>query len=121
MRRWLLIFLMVLLPLQLSWAAVASYCEHESSGATTQHLGHHEHQHEIDAGPVDSSNGKTTGTSGAVDLDCGTCHAGGCAVMLQPLKVLMVKLPSKTHSEPALHLASQPASLPERPNWACLA
>ena len=93
MRHWLLIFLVVLLPMQLSWAAVASYCQHESNGATAQHIGHHDHDHEGDAGPADSSNGKTTGSSGAVDLDCGTCHAGGCAVMLLPSSLLTVKLP----------------------------
>ena len=121
MRRWFLIFLLVLLPMQLSWAAVASYCQHESGGTTTQHLGHHAHEHEADAAPADSSSAKTNSAPNAVDIDCGTCHAGGCAVLPLPLSVLMANLSSKAHSEPALHLRSQPASLPERPNWACLA
>ncbi|MES2952182.1 MAG: cation efflux protein, CzcI family [Pseudomonadota bacterium] len=121
MRRWLLIFLVVLLPMQLSWAAVASYCQHEIA-TTAQHVGHHEHQHEADAA---SANNSDTGTSptamGAVDVDCGTCHAGCCTVMLQSLNLVVAKLPSETHSASALRLTSQPASVPERPNWADLA
>ena len=42
MRRWLLIFLVFLLPLQYSWAMSAAYCAHEQD-AQTQHWGHHEH------------------------------------------------------------------------------
>lgn len=121
MRRWLLIFLVVLLPMQLSWAAVASYCQHESSSsATTQHVGHHEHQHEADAASTDQggTDSKSTTATSAVDVDCGTCHAGCCTAMLQSPILVMAKLPSESHNAPALRLSSQPASLPERPNWA---
>jgi hypothetical protein len=41
MRRYLIIFLLLLLPFQFSWAAVASYCQHETE-SSTQHIGHHE-------------------------------------------------------------------------------
>ena len=126
MRHWLLIFFVVLLPMQLSWAAVASYCQHESGTATTsQHVGHHEHQHDADAASAgtdlpDTSVRPTTAT-GAVDVDCGTCHSGCCSAMLQSPFLVMAKLPSETHSAFALRLTSQPASLPDRPNWAHLA
>ncbi len=121
MRRWFLIFLVVLLPMQLSWAAVASYCQHES-GAAAQHIGHHEHQH--DAGAEPSNDGEPHAKSkaaGAVDVDCGTCHAGTCSAMVQSSTLVMAKLPSEIHSATALRLSSQPSSLPERPNWAHLA
>ena len=121
MRRWLLIFIVVLLPLQLSWAAVASYCQHESDTAiTSQHLGHHEHQHEADAAPsaTEHTSANTTTATGAVDVDCGTCHAGCSTPMLQSLTLVMAKLSPALHSTSALRLSSQPASLPERPNWA---
>ena len=125
MRRWILMFLLVLLPMQLSWAAVASYCQHESgTAATTQHFGHHEHQHSADVAPDAIDHGDTstepTGT-GAIDVDCGTCHAGCSTPVLQSLTLVMAKLPSALHSTSAVHLSSQPASLPERPNWAHLA
>lgn len=44
MARWLLVALMFLLPTQFVWAAVATYCAHESK-PTTFHVGHHDHQH----------------------------------------------------------------------------
>jgi len=44
MKKFLAIFLLVLLPLQFSWAAMASYCEHETS-VTATHPGHHTHDH----------------------------------------------------------------------------
>ena len=122
MRRWLLIFLVVLLPMQLSWAAVASYCQHES-GVTTQHVGHHEHQHETDAAA--SADTRDTSASpnatGAVDVDCGTCHAGCGTALFELVPLLVISFSSQAHRAPALHLASHPASLPERPNWADLA
>ncbi|QFZ84361.1 hypothetical protein GFK26_17130 [Variovorax paradoxus] len=41
MRRWLLIFLLFLLPFQYSWAASAAYCLHEGDTGKG-HWGHHE-------------------------------------------------------------------------------
>jgi hypothetical protein len=41
MRRWLLVFLLILLPFQLSWAASAAYCQHERD-TQPEHWGHHE-------------------------------------------------------------------------------
>ena len=117
MRRWFLIFLVVFLPMQLSWAAVASYCEHETE-ATAQHVGHHEHQHQADAEPTDSDNSKAFGSS---DTDCSACHAGCCTAMLQSTLLVTVSLSSDTHGAPPLRLSSHPASLPERPNWTDLA
>ena len=49
MRRWLATLLLVLLPFQFSWAAVGGYCQHET-GAAAKHFGHHNHQHQADAG-----------------------------------------------------------------------
>lgn len=117
MRRWLLIFLVVFLPMQLSWAAVASYCAHESS-ETAQHIGHHEHQHQADDVPADSDGSKM---AGVVDADCGACHAGCCTAILQSPLLMGARLPSNAHGAPAPRLSSQPAALPERPNWADLA
>ncbi len=44
MRKLLAILLIMLLSLQASWAAAASYCRHEQD-APARHFGHHEHQH----------------------------------------------------------------------------
>ena len=44
MRRLVCVFLLIWFPFQISWAAVSSYCQHES-GAGAQHFGHHFHVH----------------------------------------------------------------------------
>ena len=36
-------FLLIVLPLQISWAVAATYCQHETG--STQHFGHHDHKH----------------------------------------------------------------------------
>lgn len=41
MRRWLAVLMMVLLPFQFSWAAVANYCGQET-GAAADYFGHHD-------------------------------------------------------------------------------
>ena len=55
MRRVILSLLILLLPLQFSWAVAASYCQHEdqvesrvqpSAGGGVSHFGHHEHEHQ---------------------------------------------------------------------------
>ncbi|MCZ8109895.1 hypothetical protein [Caldimonas caldifontis] len=120
MRRCLAILLLILLPTQMSWAAVADYCMHES-GAGADHVGHHDHgDHRHGASASDKS--KADGSaSTAVDFDCGHCH-GHCAGMLDfpaGLKAHAVgSAPPRLAEAPsAEHL---PAQL-ERPQWACLA
>jgi len=117
MRRWLPILLLALLPLQLSWAAVSVYCQHET-GAAAQHLGHHEHQHHADAKA--KSDSKAT-TQGAIDADCPTCHAG-CATALHESPAMPVMYSaSDVHTGQRFLLSAPPPTLPERPNWARLA
>jgi hypothetical protein len=48
--------------------AAANYCDHDKPVHSDSHLGHHEHQHVGDEVPQ---------STGAVDLDCGTCHLSG--------------------------------------------
>lgn len=128
MRRILAIVLLALLPLQFSWAAVASYCGHEEQAGAT-HFGHHEHQHHADAGgsaePVadldataDAADDKAPG---AMDLDCGHCH-GTCSVMLTLPSGLPGAL-STTHPSASLDEAggAHAPTRPERPQWLPLA
>lgn len=104
MRRFFLILLVMLLPLQSVWAAAAAYCGHEQRPAAQWHLGHHQHQHRGD-GKAEAYNAGTrapdkapdkapnkapnkaaieaaikadgkdhTDAKGLFDPDCGTCH-----------------------------------------------
>jgi hypothetical protein len=122
-RRFLAIVLLAMLPLQFSWAAVASYCEHETQG--TGHFGHHEHEHHADAGPnaepaaeADAPGDKAPG---AMDLDCGHCH-GQCSVM----PTLSAKIPGTLSTAPPSAFANEAGGAhaparPERPQWLRLA
>lgn len=73
MRRLVFIVLMLVLPLQWTWAAAASHCDHEEQGA---HFGHHEHKHACsDDGTADKAG---AGQSSA-HADCQVCHGAGAA------------------------------------------
>ena len=132
MRRILAIFLLTLLPLQFSWAAVASYCAHETQ-ADAAHFGHHEHahehQHQADAGPsveqaadlLADADAQGDKAPGAIYLDCGHCH-GTCGVML----TLPPGLPGMLSSAPPSATLDETGGAhaptrPERPQWLLLA
>jgi hypothetical protein len=127
-RRLLLTLLIAFLPLQFSWAAVASYCGHETQ-AGVEHFGHHTHQHHADAGGNGQPESASVATSdegkvkalGAVDLDCGHCH-GCCGV----ISTLPCRLPEALPSAASLGMLDQAGSehapsRPERPQWLPLA
>ena len=65
------IVLMLILPVQFGWAAVAGYCHHET-GEAAKHFGHHEHQHR--AAQDGASKDSKAPTSLGADTDCGVCH-----------------------------------------------
>jgi hypothetical protein len=69
MRRFILIFLMVLLPFQWSWAAAASVCAHEKGDS---HFGHHEHKH-------GASDEQAAEPAPSYHPDCQVCHGIGTA------------------------------------------
>lgn len=83
LRRLVLILMLALLPLQWTWAAAASVCQHEEIVATADgslpspHFGHHEHQHQQD-------DGHEPGQAGP-DLDCPSCHVATPALLLPRL------------------------------------
>jgi hypothetical protein len=84
MRRFILVFMMVLLPLQWSWAAAASACEHEREREKT-HFGHHEHEH---AAPGDAGHAPQAAqdedTPQGSHPDCQVCHGMGAACVMSP-------------------------------------
>lgn len=78
MRRLVLIFMLLWLPLQAGWAVAAGFCTHEAGGA---HFGHHEHRH-VAAGHCNAPDG--AGHDHARDVpgdhpDCQVCHGVGVA------------------------------------------
>ncbi|NHC08278.1 hypothetical protein G6550_16000 [Azonexus fungiphilus] len=110
MRRWLSIFLLIILPIQISWAVAATYCQHEIGAA--QHFGHHEHKHQ-----ADDSAKSANGSVASVDNDCAACHAGSVAALTGISSSLPVAGIVADHPWSAYFLTSPPGEQPERPNW----
>lgn len=117
MRRLFMIFLLVLMPLQLSWAAMASYCQHET-GAAAKHFGHHDHQHKAADGKDAAPDPAKTGGG---DPDCASCHAGGTSVLADALTIHLVADSSLGTADHRARLTSPPFERIERPQWRVLA
>tara|TARA_R110001599_G_scaffold64023_1_gene178315 strand:- start:12557 stop:12916 length:360 start_codon:yes stop_codon:yes gene_type:complete len=118
MKRLLIILMFLIVPLQLSWAAAAVYCEHETN-LSSVHFGHHEHKHIASADEVKT---ETSKSAAAVDGDCPTCHLGGIAILNMPIPMMALDLISASSiiaGNPLL--ASSRPSRPERPKWATAA
>jgi hypothetical protein len=117
MRRWLLVLLMACLPLQLSWAAVAAYCQHEQAPAQAAHFGHHAHQHHDQGAAAKQDGHADKKRLQAVDDDCGTCQLGHAQPLLTDAPALAPPaLPPRVARQPGLPDSHIPA-LPERPDW----
>ena len=114
MRRWLSILLLVFMPFQFSWSAVATYCEHES-GMRANHFGHHEHKHQQPAG--ESSEASKAKLSGA--LDVADCHFHcQCTVDLPAAMAMPMVIGSQSLTDWTVADAIAPVlSRPERPQW----
>lgn len=106
-----LICVLIMLPLQIPWAAIGSYCEHES-GQAAQHLAHHDHQHEKSEGEQ-----PTNGKLGISDSDCDYCHHFGANIVSDHAPALARPLDS-TAVEFQLQRYISPG--PTRPNWPLL-
>lgn len=120
MRRWLLILLLVLLPLQSVWAEAAAYCKHEGlpASAATSHWGHHEHQH----GDTAQSSDKDQATPLAgVDVDCNVCHAGGAVPFPAWQNPPAVRWASALQARHIPVLPFRALTPPDKPNWAAAA
>ena len=105
MRRLIALFILLALPLQWTFAAVGEYCQHESTPAAQQHVGHHAHQH------VDKPGNKES-KKGAADWDCPACHhlTGAFAAM-----VAVMPLPIDTALQPAFVSDAVPQRAPDNP------
>ncbi len=114
MKRLVIILILMLFPLQATWAAIGAYCQHES-GATAQHFGHHAHQHKADEGKSKKS------SLPKLDADCAFCCVSGIAHFVSSLHYIPIDTLSVTHALAASD--ALPSSLherPERPKWVAI-
>ena len=72
MKRYFLTLLLVLLPIQFSWAIAGTYCAHEEAAAT--HFGHHEHKHDETTEDGTRDDDKYETKKIQIDTDCDYCH-----------------------------------------------
>ena len=121
MRRWFLVLMLIVLPLQFTSAVAASYCRHETSGLV-RHFGHHEHRHEATS---DSKSGASSLVSdleqsaGLGDPDCEYCHLGGGVSFAASAIGIAVPLPTALYAPP--HVSRYRSYVPfgpERPDRA---
>jgi hypothetical protein len=117
MRRWLMVFLLLVVPAQLIWAAAAPYCGHETSATSKRHFGHHEHRHQAD-GQAAALNADDSSAAGAFHADCEVCHLGASAVLPVPAVTLGVPPVRAPHHAPPQRYASHIPRGPERPDRA---
>ena len=117
MCKWLAILLLVLMPLQLSWAAVGAYCQHER-GQAASHAGHHTHEHQPQA-ESDVPAGEK-GVMPSADADCVTCHAGALA-LLNDLPFSLSDTGSRAQARSRSWSDGLFVERPERPQWTTLA
>jgi len=95
MQRIVLVLLLMLLPVQWTWAAAASICTHETS-LHANHFGHHEHRHDHRTGLTslsDPADGAQVQSESGVHVDCATCHAAVPGLMMPPAVALGVHSP----------------------------
>lgn len=124
MRRALTVFLLLILPLQLSWAAVAVYCQHEqSTQQATGHMGHHEHRHSPRADKVTGEHAKKHGSekqdgkTPCVNDDCAYCQLASLKTVGMPTIVFELNAESIVAGQAPLMIESHISARLERPNW----
>lgn len=125
MRRLLLVFLLLFMPLQSIWAAASPYCGHEAAPQAS-HFGHHVHEHQADEQAAPSQTSETPdhrglATSGTADMDCHACHGAGSGMALSASAQAIVVSVGRPASQAAPAWVHPPLSRPERPNWSVLA
>ena len=116
-KKFLLILLMFVLPLQFTWAAAAVYCQHEQGNVS--HFGHHTHQHSTGAvdGDAASDNVKIKKFHG----DCEYCHMFSHATVLPALPALAPATPPGHFEAATARYTSPIPDTPKRPDWQLVA
>ncbi|WP_317205867.1 DUF2946 family protein [Janthinobacterium sp.] len=115
MKKIFLILLLLVMPLQMSWAAASAYCQHEE-GRAARHLGHHGHEHKAKAEqPASKKDG------GAPHSDCNFCHGIGQASFPAGAALAVFSPASGPIAGAPFFYASHIPDGPKRPDWRSVA
>lgn len=112
-KKWIFM-LVIAFTFQLSWTAASAFCQHETD-QSTQHFGHHPHQHQT-SGHEDQKD-KTSSKKSASHPDCATCHHGSsmaAELQINPLDLSALQDTDRFNSPPPpMPFLAEP----ERPKW----
>jgi hypothetical protein len=112
-KKWI-ILLIIAFTFQLSWAAASAFCQHETD-KSTQHFGHHPHQHQ--SSDHEESKDKTGSKKSISHPDCATCQHGSS--MTSDLQVnsfdAIMRQDMNRLAPPQLPMPF--LAEPERPKW----
>jgi hypothetical protein len=116
MRRFILIVMLIVLPLQASWGMVVAYGSHELAELAATPFAH-----EATDGDKGVAHVATDKSSSGIDDDCAVCHlAHHSNVILPPLGIAAPAFRLVAFKSPVLSetlFTSFPSPRPERPNW----
>ncbi len=108
-------FVALAFMLQMTWGVASAYCLHESD-KSSQHFGHHQHEHD-DADTLDGDRDSAPAKQGAPHLDCAMC-AHSAMHGSAPTLVLIAPLSTVHQLHAQLQGQSNPyLGAPERPKW----
>lgn len=113
MKKLFIIFLLMVLPFQYSWAAAAAYCQHEKEPTT--HFGHHSHQHQ-DVAQNSTETAEDESDFAQVHSDCGVCQFAGQASFLTTLPKVFAPPGAFTVLPLFVSFTSHIAEGPQRPD-----
>lgn len=119
MRRWLAILLLVLLPVQWAWGALAPVCEHQVAHAlgTASHAGDDlGGDADLAADAVEAAADRTADCQ-----SCHHCHGHGVGVLSAPPQAAFGPGAAPPRPAGAASAADAPAAAPDRPQWPRLA
>lgn len=120
-RRFFLIFLLLVLPFQFAWSAAVPYCQHEQQPARS-HLGHHEHRHDASQQQDVKKHDPTNDTKLLADADCDYCHVASTPLAsITPSGVTTHERIPAAIAAVDRKIQSHVPEAPERPNWSRLA
>ena len=114
-----LFLLLLVLPLQFSWAAAARYCSHAAGQPVAMHLGHHVHAAATLQAGADAQAGddQSKAAQPAAGEECGTCHLGcGTPLPTADAQALPPVAPAAAWVPLGLHYRSHIPAMPDRPD-----
>lgn len=108
---------LTILALQLSWSAVAAYCEHES-GRAAQHFGHHSSEADVHKVAFDGKDQPSGSAKKAtMHSHCSSCAHTSLSFSALPVAMAILEPVRLAPGVVSLYYSSSYSARPERPQW----